>query len=45
VDKKASRRARSAPGTNLDQGRLNGSYGVATFLKATGMDHLQVIDI
>ena len=35
VDKQANRRARSAPGATLNQGRLNGSQGVTSFLKVT----------
>jgi hypothetical protein len=36
VDKQATGRARSGPGATLNQGRLNGSQGVTTFLKVTG---------
>ena len=36
MDKQANRRARSGPGATLNQGRLNGSQGVTTFLKVTG---------
>ena len=39
VDKQANRRARSAPGATLNPGRLNGSQGVTTFLKVTGLFH------
>jgi hypothetical protein len=37
VDKQANTRARSGPGATLNQGRLNGSQGVPSFLKVTAM--------
>ena len=36
VDRQANRRARSGPGTTINQGRMNGSPGVTSFLKVTG---------
>ncbi|MFT5338669.1 MAG: hypothetical protein ACI9IO_000398 [Cyanobium sp.] len=37
VDKQANRRARSGPGATLNQGRLNGSKEVPSFLKVTAI--------
>jgi hypothetical protein len=44
VDKQANRRARSAPGATLNPGCLNGSQGVTTFLKVTGLEDCTTSD-